>query len=161
MSSRNRAGQRRGALAVEGAVVFPVVLFLLLSLVVGGMGIFRYQQVACLAREAARWAAVRGADYQKENHKASPSQSQILQQAVLPLAVGMDATQLTATVEWVDNGANTVTPWDTAYHAVKTLDSTGEYVSSSVRVTVTYQWSPLLIVGTISLTSVSQMPMSY
>jgi Flp pilus assembly protein TadG len=153
--------QRRGALAVEGAVVFPVVLFLLLGLVVGGMGIFRYQQVACLAREAARWAAVRGADYQKENHQASPSQGQIVQLAVLPLAVGMGTTQLNATVEWVDNGANTVTAWDTASHAIKALNSSGEYVSSSVRVTITYQWSPGLFVGTITLTSVSQMPMSY
>jgi Flp pilus assembly protein TadG len=161
MTHRCRATRRRAALLVEGAVVFPVLLFLLLGLILGGMGVFRYQQVACLAREAARWAAVRGGDYQKENHTASPTQSQITQQAVLPLAVEMDTTQLNVTAEWVDNGANTVTAWDSASHAVKTLNSSGEYVSSSVRVTVTYQWSPGWLVGTVTLTSVSQMPMSY
>ena len=69
--------------------MLPVYLLLLLSLIVGGLGVFHYQQTACLAQEAARWASVRGSDYQKDTNQPSPTTQQILQQ-VTPLAVGMD-----------------------------------------------------------------------
>src|SRR5262249_60834720 len=45
--------KRRGVVTVEAALVFPIVILLLLGLIVGAMGIFRYQQVAWLAREGA------------------------------------------------------------------------------------------------------------
>jgi hypothetical protein len=161
MSRQHPTVPRPAAVAIEAAFVLPAVILLILALVVGGMGVFRYQQVACLAREATRWAAVRGADYQKQTGKASPTEAQIKQQAVLPLAVGIDPSGLTVAVEWVDNGASTTTAWDKASRAVKTLSASGDYVSSSVRVTVTYEWSPMLIPGTITLISVDQIPMSF
>ena len=49
--------RRRAALAVETAIVLPVMVFLLLMLIVGGIGVFRYQQVACLARDEESWWA--------------------------------------------------------------------------------------------------------
>jgi hypothetical protein len=59
--------QRRGAALVEFALVAPLVFLLLLGLIVGSFGVYRYLQVAALAREASRWAAVHGADYAREN----------------------------------------------------------------------------------------------
>jgi Flp pilus assembly protein TadG len=145
---------------VETAIVLPVFLFLLLGLIVGGMGVFHYQQAACLAEEAARWASVRGGDYQKDLNQSSPTQDQIFQQAVLPLAVSMDTSQLSLDVQWVNQAANTVQAWDTASLAVKSVTAQGEYVTNTVRATITYNWSPGLFLGPVSITSVCEAPMS-
>jgi Flp pilus assembly protein TadG len=55
--------RRRGTSAVEGAVVYPVTMLILIGTVVVGLGVFRYQQIQSLAREGARFASVRGPDY--------------------------------------------------------------------------------------------------
>jgi Flp pilus assembly protein TadG len=161
MPTVNTGRRRFGSQTVEAAIVFPVLLFLLLGLILGGMGVFRYQQVACLAQEAARYACVRGGDYQDDNNQDSPSQDQILQQAVLPMAVGMDPGSLSLHVQWIDQGTSTVQDWDAASKDVKSLTQQGEYVTNTVRVTVTYQWSPGLFIGTTTLQSVCEVPMSY
>jgi Flp pilus assembly protein TadG len=159
MSRMNR--QRRGAaLTLEAAIVLPVMLVMLFGLMVGGMGVFRYQQVACLAHEAARYASVRGSYYQNDTGQSSPTTAQILQTAVLPMLVGMDPDQLSITVQWINQGSNTAYDWDTAPKSVKSINSLGEYVTNSVRVTVTYQWSPGIFVGSVTMTSVSELPMS-
>src|SRR5436305_12684188 len=92
---------RRGAVSVEAAVVFPVAILLLLGLIVGGMGIFRYQQVAWLAREGARYASVRGSDYKKEVSGATAVTKQdVHNNVVLPNATALDSTSLTTDVTW-------------------------------------------------------------
>ena len=153
--------RRRGAVTVEAAIVVPTVLFLLLAIILGGMGMFRYQQVACLAREAARYASVHGGDYQKDNSVTSPTVSQIQQQSVTPLAVGMASSNLSVQVQWLDCGQNTLTDWDSATHEVVSINSQGEYVNNAVKVTVTYKWSPGMFIGDVVLRSVSQQPMAY
>src|SRR5262245_36171193 len=57
----------RGATVVECAVVYPVTFLLLLGLVIGALGIFRYQEVASLARAGARYASTHGAAYRKDS----------------------------------------------------------------------------------------------
>jgi Flp pilus assembly protein TadG len=153
---------RRGALAAEAAVVYPVMIFLLLLLVVGGLGVFRYQQVAGLAREAARWASVRGGDYQKDTGQTSPTQDQIRQQAVLPLAAGMDPQNLSVQVQWVNGVTGQAVDWDASSKAPTTQTAGGDAVTNTVRVTVTYQWSPTVaLIGPLNLKSVSEMPISF
>src|SRR5438874_7743818 len=66
MIRRSSPRQRLGALAVECAFVYPVTFFLLLGLVIGGMGIFRYQETAALARAGARYAATHGFQYRRD-----------------------------------------------------------------------------------------------
>jgi Flp pilus assembly protein TadG len=147
--------------ALEAAVAYPVLFVLLLGVVIGGLGVFRYQQVACQAREAARWAAVRGASYQKDTGTASPTQEQIRQTAVVPLAAGMDPANLVVTVEWVDQATGTVYPWDTAARRPTSITASGAVVTNTVRVTVTYRWLPAGVAGkTVNLVSVSELPMS-
>ena len=160
MRGRSQLRGRNAALAVETAIVLPVFLFMLLALIVGGMGVFNYQQAACMAQEAARWASVRGGDFQKDTNQSSPTQEQIFQQAVLPLAVSMDATQLSLQVQWVNQAAGTVQAWDGATKEVKSVTSTGEYVTNSVRATITYTWAPGLFLAPIAITSVCEAPMS-
>src|SRR5262249_20810347 len=59
---RSQADPQRAAVLVESAIIYPAVFLLLLGLAVGGAGIFRYQEVASLAREAARYASTHGAN---------------------------------------------------------------------------------------------------
>src|SRR4051794_553938 len=95
------SSRRHGAVLVEAAIVFPVAMLLLLGLVVGGMGIFRYQQVAWLAREGARYASVRGTDYAKDVSGAKAATEQdVHNNAVLPNATALDPNSLTTKVNW-------------------------------------------------------------
>jgi Flp pilus assembly protein TadG len=64
--------RRPGAVLVETAVVLPVVLLLLLGLLVGGMGVVRYQEVAHLAREGARYASTHAGRYAEDGQAKQP-----------------------------------------------------------------------------------------
>jgi Flp pilus assembly protein TadG len=154
---------RPAALAVEAAIVYAVVLFLFLALVLGGVSVFRYQQVSCQAREAARWASVRGGNWAQETNQASPTTQQILQQAVLPLAAGMDANQLTIQVWWVNQATGTAVPWDSAASKdVQSMTATNASITNTVRVTITYKCSPnLFLAGGLTVTSTSEIPISF
>jgi Flp pilus assembly protein TadG len=147
--------------AAETAVVLGVLLVLMCGLIVGGIGVFRYQQVACTSREGARWASVRGYDYQTDTGLSSPTAAQVTADAVLPLAVSMDPAAVTVQVQWIDEGSGTVWDWDAAPKYVRSISPSGEYVANTVRVTVTYVWSPGIFWNPITLQSVSQMPMSH
>src|SRR5262249_38080892 len=102
MVRRDSCHRRPGAVAVEAALVYPVMLTLLLGLLVGGLGIFRYQEVASLAREAARWTSVRGTKWQQDTGAASPDQNTIRTSVVLPIAIGMDPNKLSVEVHLID-----------------------------------------------------------
>ena len=47
--------RRRGTTTLEFAITCPIVFFLVFAIIVGGLGVFRYQEVAALAREGARY----------------------------------------------------------------------------------------------------------
>ena len=148
MVLRNRA-RRSAATAVEMAFVAPVFVFLIFALVIGGLGIFRYNQVAHLARHAARYAAVRGGDYHQENNKPAATQQSIRDEAVLPNAFGLDPNQLTVQVTWDKS------------NATRQIQTDGSTVHNYVIVTVSYQWLPEALIGGGRMTSTSKMPMSY
>ena len=67
-----RGSARRGATSVEFAIVASTVLLLLIGLIVGALGVFRYQEIARLAREGARYAAVRGEAYARTTGRVKP-----------------------------------------------------------------------------------------
>ena len=60
---------RRGAVILEAALVYPMVFLILLGLIVCGFGVFRFQEVASLSREASRYAAVHGSKYHQVTGK--------------------------------------------------------------------------------------------
>jgi Flp pilus assembly protein TadG len=162
MLQGSRHSRRRGAVLVESAIVYPVLVLLLLGLIVGGLGVFRYQQVACQARDAARWASVRGGRFHKQTQQPSPTADAIRQNAVLPLAAGMNPSNLTVQVQWIDESTGAASDWDQASKWPTSTTATGTVVTNKVRVTVTYQWSPeFFFAGPINLSSVSEVPMSY
>lgn len=159
--------RRRGATTVEAAVAFSVLFLCLFGLVVGGLGVFRYFQVDCLAREAARWLSVRGKNYANDTKNPSPTEQQTLNQVVLPLAAGMNSKQLTLQADWIDrsidpgSSTNPATAWDSSSKAVVSYTQDGAPVTNHVRVTVTYKWFPeAYFAGPYYLRCVTEVPMS-
>lgn len=165
---------RRAATLVEAAIVLPVTLLLVFGLVIGGLGIFRYQEVAYVARLAARYACTHAGQYDSDNAAAiaagtlpDVNETYLIQNVIDPAANIMDKTKLSATVtittasgtfNW-DNtsGNNNRMPTSTVTQGAGSIT-----VSNTVTVTVTYQWTPeLYLVGPITLTSKAVMPLSY
>ena len=171
----HRPGRRRrhGGVILESAVIYPVSFFLLFALMIGGMGIFRYQQVAHLARECARFASTHGGTYAKENGTAIQAKTlpkvdeDYLQDLVKKSAISMDKTKLTTqvnistntgTYDWDDTG-DTKNRSPTSSTVKNNAQVT---MQNTVSVTVSYQWMPeLYLVGPITLQSTAVMPMSY
>ena len=150
---RGASQRRSGATVVECAFVYPVFFLLILSLLVGAAGVFRYSQLASLSREAARYASVHGGQYAQEMKVTAPAPADIYNNVVLPMAVGFDTSQLNYSITY--NSSN----WP--FHT--TLDANNNVIpiQNTVTVTLTYQWLPEAFLGGITLSSTSVMPMSY
>lgn len=119
--------------------------------IVGGLGVFRYQQTAELAREAARWASVHGGQYAEETGNPAATAQDVYDKAILPGAATLNLNRLSYQVTW--DASN------------MPLDANGSYATprgNTVTVTVTYQWIPeLYLAGPFSLTSTSTAQMIY
>ena len=144
--------KRFGATLVESAIVYPVTFLLLLGLLVGAMGIFRYQEMASLSREAARYASVHGGKFAKDSGTPAPGASDIYNQVIVPKAAGLDLSLLSYSITWnTDNNP---------YH-VKIVNGDVLPVTNTVTVTLAYRWIPEVIFGGVTLTSSSVMTMAY
>lgn len=143
---------RRAATMVEFAIVGSATFLILLGLLVGGLGVFRYQQVARLARDASRWASVHGTQYAKDTSNSAATPQDVYNQVIAPNATDLDLSHVTYSVTW--NSSNS--PYHTA-----TVNGQQANVANTVTVTVTYQWIPEAILGGITLSSTSVSVMSY
>lgn len=146
MRVTSRNGCRRAAALLETALVLPLTFFLIFALIVGILGIFRYQQVAALTRAAGRYAATHGASYRKEaglaKGTAADWQADINTNAVQPALVLLDPARLTVQASWPDISNQPGQP--------------DNWPPSKVTVTITYQWFPeVVLVGPYQLTSTS------
>src|SRR5262245_18446301 len=87
---------RTGAVALESAIIYPVTFLLIIGLVVGGLGIFRYQECASLAREGARYASTHGAILRKDAGQPIATgadwKQDVYDNAIAPRMVGLDPT---------------------------------------------------------------------
>jgi Flp pilus assembly protein TadG len=137
---------RRGATLVEVAIVLPVTFLLIFALVVGVLGVFRYQEVASLTRAAGRYASTHGAQYRKDaglaNGTAADWQADINANAIQPALILLDPNLLTLNTSWPDVSNQPGKP--------------DNWPTSTVTVTLTYQWIPeLYLVGPYYLSSTS------
>ena len=66
MLLRTRRVREHGGTLVECAIVYPLTFFIIFTLLIGAMGVFRFQEMAHLARDAARYASTHGAQYRKD-----------------------------------------------------------------------------------------------
>src|SRR5262245_24248279 len=148
MLRRHSQYQRRGAILVEAAIVYPVLFLLIIGMVVGGLGVFRYNRVASLAREGARYASVRGAQFATDTGNAAASTTDV-ENYVKSMAAGLDAASVTVTTTWAAGNQNL------------TYTSGSSTVQNTVSVTVSYPWVPEAFFGGVTLTSTSVMTMSY
>jgi Flp pilus assembly protein TadG len=128
--------ERRGMSAVESAVVYPVTMLLLIGTMVVGLGNFRYQQLQSLAREAARYASVRGPNYVAATGDSSPTAATI-QTYVEGLSAGMPGLECT----------------DVSYSA--------DTDPCTVSVTLSYTWIPEGYFQPMTWTVTSTMPVTY
>jgi Flp pilus assembly protein TadG len=145
-----RQRQRKGAILLESAVAYPVLLVLIIAIIVLGLAVFRYQQVAHMAREGTRFVAVRGALYSKETGLPAATQADVFN-AILPHGAGMDPSGITCTVTWQTSNAQTTS---------QVVGSSIVTTANTVTVTVTYTWNAPLF-GPIPVSSTSVMPISY
>ena len=175
MLQRHVSQKRLGVTVVECAVVYPVTFLLLLGLVVGAMGIVRYQEVAAVARAAARYGSTHGAQFRKDTgmtvgtagasnanvsngtywYTVDPTQAAgsdtswaglIYDNGIRPNLVAVDPQYLQVQVGWPE---------------VINQNKPDNWPGSTVTVTVTYQWMPeCFLFGPINLTSTSSMPIT-
>lgn len=154
MLHRKSRSRRRAAVIVESAIVLPLLVLLILGLIIGGMGIFRYQEVAGMAREAARYASVRGADYQSDVKDAkAATEDEIFEKVIKPRAAAMNLTRLKCKVDWDPPDIRT---------PLSLKDDYAKPQATTVTVTVTYTWIPeAYLTGPIVLSSSSTMVLAY
>ena len=142
---------RPAATVLETAFVLPAAFLLVFSLCVGAMGIFRYQEVATLAREGARYASTHGYQHRKDAGLSTGTSTDwgtdIYNNGIAPYLVCLDGDRLTYQVNWPD--------------VINQPGKPDNWPGSKVEVTITYKWFPeLYLVGPITLTSTSSMPIT-
>jgi len=159
---------RRGVTVVESAFVLPVALLLTLGLIVGGLGMYRYQEVAHLAREGARYASAHGGRYAMEGIPGitgvpAINTSQDLRDWLLPRTIILDPQQLQVDVSWTAPPNIQPPNWPSWADPDPNVTPPGsKVITNNVRVTVTYQWFPeAYLIGPITLSSTSQLQMAY
>jgi Flp pilus assembly protein TadG len=148
---RFKKRRRRGATTLEFAIACPIAFFLLFATIVGAMGVFRYQQVATLAREGARWACVHGGEYAQETNQPAATPADVFEQAMLPITVALDLERLSYEVTW-----------DESNMPLSVHEDYETPIGNTVTVTVSYEWFPeMYLVGPLTLTSTSTAQMMY
>jgi len=148
---RSVTDQRHGATAIECAFVLPAAFFLMLALVVGVAGVFRYQECAMLAREGARYASTHGYQFRKDSSQAigasSDWQTDIINNAIKPKITALDWSRVKVDVIWPD--------------VINQVGKPDNWPGSKVDVTVTYEWIPgFFITSPLYLKSTSSMPIT-
>jgi len=160
--------RRRGAAVVEFAIVAPVLLFIVFAEIVGGLGISRYQEVAHLARDCARYASTHGGDYFQEGiHQKTGAPSVVssneLRSFLADRVVLLNLDQLEIDINWTS--PTTLSPRNVPVYV--DIDQNQNppaqiAVRNYVIVTLQYKWFPeTFFTSPITLTSTSEMPMSY
>ena len=157
-TGRRARCRRQGATVVEFAFVGSFTLLLLIGFAILAAGVFRYQQVAYLAREGARYASTHGAQYRVDHDLpvGTPAtwKQEVRDQSVSPHSTSLAPAKLTVDASWSagDNRANAADP-ATGFRTT---------IDNPVTVTVVYAWSPeAFLAGPITLRSTATMPMAY
>jgi Flp pilus assembly protein TadG len=143
-----RVRRQRGTTLVEQALVLVFLLTILFAIIDFGRMLYVYHFVANQAREGARWASVRSNNSQTLPHAGQGSLKTFVTN--IPAGMGLDPAKITPNIAWV-------TPPNGAPGCVNVND-----VGCSVRVTVSYAYTPLFPVAflpssVLTMTSTSEM----
>jgi Flp pilus assembly protein TadG len=91
-----RRRRQRGATIVEQAIILPVMLAIMFGVIDMSRALYTYHYVSYIAREATRWASVRGGGI---NGKSDQSQVQTFVSDVAGMA--LDPAQVTSTTNYI------------------------------------------------------------
>src|SRR4029453_7943371 len=128
---------------------------LVLGIILVGISVFRYQQVAHAAREGARWAAVHGAKYAEETGNAAATDVDIFDNAIHPQLARVSTTNITYAVTWDTSNKQTHTY---LYPDPSTGATSVRARQNTVSVTVRYSWDTGFF-GVIPVQSTTVMTM--
>src|ERR1043165_6073200 len=137
--------RRSGIATVEFAVTSAVTLLLIIGLMVGGLGVYRYQEVAHLAREGARYASTHGGQYKLDGKDTSTgvaavASSDDLRTYLVTKTTLLSSQNLQVTAAWSAAGQFTPANMPSYSDTDPTLVPPGQKVIYNyVTVTVTYQ----------------------
>src|SRR5881394_3814743 len=101
MVFRQKRLRRDGVTLVEFGAVVSVTMVIIFILIVGGAGVFRYQEVAHLAREGARYASTHGGQYNADGHSGQIISSSDMLTYLSDRTTLLDPSQLSVTIDWV------------------------------------------------------------
>ncbi len=150
-AKRTPSNNRRGAAAVETAIIIGVFLVIVLGMLELALGVFRYNVVSQAARQAARQAIVHGKlappelnEWGPATYSSNANSGDEIATSIKPYMAGLDLNNSTITIEWLEG--------DTA-------------LQSRVRATITTSYDPFLtfIFGstTWAHTAVATLPIAH
>jgi hypothetical protein len=183
-----RRSTRRGAVVFEAAFAYPAAFFIILITVIGGFGIFRYQEVAYLAREGARYGSTHGARFRSDAAEGVGTPGTADGSSTVTTTLSDGSTQ-TYTILWYKTDPTATSGSDTSWTGdiydnsirpnlvaldkksmtvrcgwptvINQTDKPDNWPGSKVMVSVSYQWFPeMIVVGPINLTATSSMPVT-
>lgn len=140
---------QRGASTVEFAISSLVMLMLLFGILECSLLLYSYHTVSNAARQATRWAMVRGSDCVASSCPATASSVKSYVLTQVPL---LDPSQVSVTTTWSSSNGCTVT---------SSAGPAGPGCTVAVQITYPFQLQlPLIPISAITLSSTSQMVMS-
>jgi Flp pilus assembly protein TadG len=144
-----------GASMVEAAFSFVILLAVMFGIFQMSIALYSYHYVSEAAREATRYAAVRGSACSSlTNCKATSAQIQTYIRGIA--FPGINSSNLSVTSTWLSASATQPTTWSACNNQCNAP-------GNEVKVVVTYSFPsgiPFLGVSTISVSSTSQMVIS-
>jgi len=155
---------RRGASMVEGSIILSTFLTLALGIIDMAIGVFQYHLVSEAARQGARIASVHGSrapaswaggPWGPSAYSGAGNSADMIPAAIRGsgLLSGLNSNEVNISVEW-PQGSNDASP-----------TSPGIPGSNTVEVTVSTEWSPLMLFlfgkKTVTLSATSVMPVTH
>ena len=99
-AAKRRRSREYGGSLVEQAFTVVVVLTLIFAIIDFGRALYTYHFVSNAAREATRWASVRGQDCSGLAGGCPASSTDVQTYVSAVSGMGLDATKITATPKW-------------------------------------------------------------
>jgi Flp pilus assembly protein TadG len=100
--SSETANKSRGSTLVEFAFLIPIFFALVFGIIDFGRMLYSYHFVSNAAREATRWASVRGADCSSLNDcHASQADVATYVASIAPMGIDASPSRLSVTTNWV------------------------------------------------------------
>jgi Flp pilus assembly protein TadG len=148
---RGRRGEC-GTSLIEQAFVLVIVLTILFAIIDFGRAMYTYHFVSNAAREATRWASVRGNDCNGIPAPCPASQTDIQNYVKNVSGMALDPSKMTVTANWV-------APPNNSPVCAANIKNPGCVVKVQVQYSYTFMF-PFLPAAPLNLTSTSQMVIS-